>query len=639
MPGRGRLLGLLLACALALWPRAVRADEAPGLAGLDIEDLQKVEVITPSRRAEPLTEVAGAVTVLTEEDIRRSGATSLPEVLRLVPGVHVGRVDTDKWAVGIRGFNGLLENKHLVLLDGRPLTSPFAADVDWSNQSVPLETIARIEVVRGTWTSLWGADSFTGVINIVTKPASATQGAESVSLAGNEGLEQSLRYGGALGEDAFYRVYGKTSYKTGQRLGDDPGHGSQGSRDWAQNRGGFRLDWNNAFTDQLSLQGDLAGSEFEEGTGSFPQMAPPGERSSSTGYAQLTWDRATGLGTGLHFRTSYSREQQTVGDLQGTLNIWDAEFQDAMQTEGVHRLTWGLGLRHNWDSFENGAAVHMDNPSFSHTETSAFAQDKITVLPESLFLILGSKFDYLGRGALEIQPTARLLHTRQDQEFWAAVSRAVRAPNRWQNGGGYMVHYHGQDYRISPPDGLENEELIAYEAGYRRHLDKTLAFDLSFFANDYAKLTRLSLDQASHTGRLTNSLSGMAYGAESLLDWQALSWLTLRPSLSLIQQNFREFTGDERGDSLPKENTVAEAKLMVMGDLGHGLGLDFLFAYLDSPTENSAPGYCTLDGHLSWRAGEHLRLELIGQNLLGAQQEFSFLSVDTSLSLRVTWDF
>lgn len=639
MPARGRLLGLLLAGLLVLSSAAVRAEDAADLSGLDIGDLQKIEVVTPSRRSEPLNEVAGAITVLTEEDIRRSGATTLPEVLRLVPGVHVGRVDTEKWAVGIRGFNGLLENKNLVLLDGRPLTSPFAADVDWSNQSVPLETIERIEVVRGAWTSLWGADSFTGVINIVTKPASATQGAESVSLAGNEGLEQSLRYGGRLGEDAFYRVYGKTSYKTGQRLGDDPGHGSWGSRDWAQNRGGFRVDWNNAFTDQLSLQGDLVGAQFEEGMGSIPQMAPPGERSDSTGYCQLTWDRATGLGTGLHFRTSFTRGQQTVGDLRTTTNVWDAEFQDAMETEGVHRLTWGLGVRHNWDSFESGSAVHMDQPNFSHTETSAFAQDKITLLPERLFLILGSKFDYLGRGSVEVQPTVRLLHTQQEQEFWAAVSRSVREPNLWQNGGGYMVHYHGNDYQISPPDGLGNEELVAYEAGYRRHLDKTLSFDFSLFANDYDRLTKLSLDQATHTGRLTNSLSGMAYGAESLLEWQALSWLTLRPSVSLIQQDFREFTGDERGDSLPKENTVAEAKLMAMSDLGHGFGLDFLFAYLDSPTENSAPGYCTLDGHLSWKASEHLRLELIGQNLLGAQQEFSFLSVDTSLSLRVTWDF
>lgn len=613
-------------------------DDASNLSGMDMEDLMEVQVVTPSRRQEPLSQVAGAVTVLDEEDIRRSGATNIPEALKLIPGVHVAQTDTQTWAVGIRGFNGMFDNKHLVLLDGRPLTSKAQTNVAWGNESIPLETVKRIEVVRGAWTSLWGSDSFTGVINIITKRAAETQGWQSVSLVGTDGVEQTLRNGGSAGDDLYYRIYAKGSYQDGSELqGQD--RQATSTKDWGQGRTGARIDWKNAATDELSLQGELVRSQFTEGYGAMPHMAPAKEKENDSGFWQLTWDRATGLDTGLHFRSSYTRELTTDGGLEGTSNVWDAELQHALALGDRNLVSYGLGTRYYWDSFENKQDARMEDQRYYQLETSAFIQDKVTLIPDSLFLILGLKFDYMGSGNLETQPTVRLLQTFEEQEYWLAVSRAVRPANRWQDNGVYRVHYRGRDYDIYPTNSLASEELIAYEAGYRRHISKVLSAEVSLFANDYDRLTKLVLDDATHTGYLSNGLSGMSYGVETLLEWQARQWLTLRPSVSFIRQDFRQFDWNDHGDSMPKPTDVVETKLMAMTDLGHGVGLDMDCAYLDSPTEDRQPAYWTMDAHLSWKAREGLLLELIGQNLLGARQEFSVLEVDTGLSLRVTWDF
>lgn len=636
-----RNVAAFLFCAIFFFfvcPLGRAQEEASDLSGMEIEDLMAVQVVTPSRRLEPLAQVAGAVTVLDEEDIRRSGATNIPEALKLVPGVHVAQIDTEKWGVGIRGFNGMFDNKHLVLLDGRPITSTARTNVAWSNESIPLETVKRIEVVRGAWTSLWGADSFTGVINIITKRAAETQGWQSVSLVGTDGVEQTLRNGGSAGGDAYYRVYAKGGYQDGRQM-EDHTRQATSTKDWAQGRTGARFDWTNAYTDELSMQGELVQSQFNEGAGSMPHMAPSREKENYNGYWQLSWDRATGLDSGLHFRTSYTRDTDTDGGLEGTSNVWDAELQHALELGDRNLLSYGLGTRYYWDSFENKPDSRMEDQHFYRLETSAFLQDKMTLVPESLYLILGLKFDYLGSGTLEAQPTIRLLQTLEDQEYWLAVSRAVRPANRWQDNGFYRVRYRGVEYDIHPTDSLASEELVAYEAGYRRHLSKLLSMEISLFANDYDRLTKLQLNSATHTGELTNGLSGTSYGVESLLEWQARQWLTLRPSVSFIRQDFEQFSWDDHGDSMPKPTDVVETKLMAMTDLGRGVGLDLDFAYLDSPTEERLDSYCTMDAHLSWKARDGLLLELIGQNLLGARQEFSLLEVDTSLALRVTWDF
>lgn len=646
MPGRARgfllghfpgllLLGLLLIVAVAAVPAA--ADDQR-LEDLDLKELMEVEVVTTaSRRAEPLSQVAGAVTVLSEEDIFRSGATTIQEALKLVPGVHVAQTDTDKWAVGIRGFNGMLDNKHLVLIDGRPVTSSAAAGVYWGGSGVPLSTVKRIEVVRGPWTSLWGADSFTGVINIITKTAAETQGNQSVTMLGTTGFEETLRNGSTLGDEGHYRIYVNTAYRTGSWLTGSSGQ--RGSSDWKQGRTGFRADWTNAFTDALSFQGELTGSRIDDSAAGTPHIHDPKPTNTHTGYGQFSWDRALGLDSSVNFRTSYTREQTSIGDLEGVLNTADAELQYAAEQAGAHRFTFGAGTRYSWDQFTNGHAVSIDLKDPDSYETNAFVQDKITLSPRRFFLILGSKLDYFGQGQLEVQPTARLLYTRTDNEYWLAISRAVRADSRWQRDGSYRIRQNGVEYTVIAPGNLGTEKMISYEAGYRHTASRDLSLDLSLYVNDYDHLTKLEFDDAAKTATFANTLRGTAYGMEALLDWRAADWLTLRPSISLIDQRVYGVDKNPMGDSMPENGTQGELKLQALTTPWEGVGFDLLAGYIDSPTDPRVPGFLTLDAHASWQATDALLVEIIGRNLSEPHAQFSALKVGPSVDLRITWDF
>ena len=623
------------AILVLLVPVGVAAQEDE-LDALDLEELMDVEVITASRRMEPLSQVAGAVTVLDEEDIFHSGATSVPEVLKLVPGVHVAQFDTDKWAVGIRGFNGLLSNKHLVLVDGRPITSPTTAGVAWGN-TLPVNLIKRIEVVRGAWTHLWGSESFTGVINIITKTAEETQGGESITLVGTSGFEQSLRYGGELEKlNGFYRGYVKGAYKTGNMLSGD---GSNiGSQDWVKGQAGVRVDWENAYTDALSFQGDLIKSTIKDTASIGPRIYKPHDRYEYNGYGQLNWNRATGLGSGINFRTSYSRDTMNVGNISGANNVIDAEVEHAMEQSGIHRLTWGVGARYFWDrmDYERNTALNLKS-SYSLI-SNGYIQDRLT-LAEDVFLTLGGKLDYFGSGNLEVQPTARLLHTREDSEWWLAVSRAVRADTRLQRDATYMVDKGGTVYTFVASGDSKTEEMISYEAGLRHRPVDSFEYDISVYVNAYDNLLMVDYDSATRTATLENDLQGMTYGIEVLGDWTVNKWLEFRPSASLLYQDVESGLPLPSDDAAPIRGLGSEIKLQTLTKLTDTVGFDFLIGYIDAPINEPLPGYFTLEAHGSWRASKTLLFELTGRNLGEASNQLSRLKVGPSIDLRVTWDF
>jgi iron complex outermembrane receptor protein len=620
---------------LFLFSPAVRADD--DLSDLGLEELMQVEVASVTRRTEPLSRIPAAVTVLTEEDIFRSGATNVPEALQLVPGVHVAQMNTDRWAVGVRGFNGLLSNKHLVLVDGRPVTSPVITGVQWDN-IVPIGLVKRIEVVRGTRTSLWGAESFTGVINIITKNAYDLQGGQSVTTAGTRGASQTVRRGWRTGDDSAVAVYGTGEYLNGDWLSSKR-HERDGHQ-WSKVQGGLRADWENAFTDALSVQSDLVRSNTEEEMPGGPG-GPPETRSRSdvNGYVQFVWDRATGLDSNLRFRTSCTRDTAMLVDMDGGVNAVDAELTSAMERMGRHYLTWGLGTQYIWDDVYGEGPAKVDNEHIYNWTGSSFLRDRITLLPESLYLVTGLKADVLGGGDVELQPTVRLLYTRDDAEYWLAVSRGVRADMRYQRSGSYRFNVRGTDYLVKAPDNLKTEKLISYEAGYRQALTRDTRFDLSLYVNDYSELLMLELDHATHTAEVTNSLKGTAYGLEALFEWTAADWLTLKPSASLIFQNIYGLESGPVGDSMPEEGLGGEMKLQILTKPLKDVGLDLFFGYIDSPDQLHLPAYFSVDAHASWRATDTLMLELMGRNLGGSHKQFSDLAVGPSVDCRITWDF
>jgi len=625
----------ILVAVVANAPSATSADTQE-LAALDLEGLMEVEVVSASRRVESLTSVAGAVSILNEEDIFHSGATTIPDALKLLPGVHVVQMDIDRWGVGIRGFNGLLSNKHLVLVDGRPITSPTTGDVSWGNL-IPIANVKRIELVRGPWAHLWGADSFTGVINIITKTAAETQGAQAVTLLGTSGAEQGGRYGGAFGSTGYYRMYGRGGLSTENWSSEQ--EDKKGSEDWRRWQAGTRIDWENAFTDSLSFQADFVASGIYDGAGGSRQVYKPHERNTVGGYGQFTWNRALGLDSGINFRTSYTLSGVRVGDLKGDTNTLDAEIQHAVEQAGIHRLTWGMAGRYFWDTLQSGENTRINRENRYTFSANGFVQDRLTLVENSLYLTFGAKLDYFGERQVEVQPSVRLLHTRDNKEYWLAMSRAVRADTRWQRSGSYFVNVRGNTYTVNAPDSLATEKMTSLEVGHRRRFSPALQWDTSAYVNRYDELVSLIVDKAARTGSLSNSLKGTAVGFESLLEWDAADWLMLSPMASIIYQDIDLGDLNLMGESMPEEGFMYELKLQSRFKTSDATGLDILVGYIDGPTDKNIPGYFCLEAHAYWRPSDSLMLEFLGRNLGETTEQFSTLRVGPSADLRMTWDF
>jgi iron complex outermembrane receptor protein len=618
--------------------RAAGSDSDSRLEDLNLEELMDVEVVSPSRRKQSLENIAGSYTILTEEDIRRSGAKSIPEALQTVPGVIVTRTDTDKWAIGIRGFKGVFNSKQLILIDNRPITSPYFAEVLWGTQGLPIEMVKQIEVIRGPWTSLWGAESFNGFINIITKHAKELEGLKSVTTVGSDGVSELLIGGSKISDNGNFAVYGKGGYEAGKNY-TVFGHPEKGSRDWTTGTVGVRGDWENAFTDELSFQGAISHSKITE-------QSPPGnpfsadrDKNDVNGFAQFVWDRSTGVNSGIQFRSSYSRTIVTLQDLEGNLNTFDGELVYSGVQTGAHLITAGAGGRYFWEEFEQGKFVSVRNANFSRFDVSSFLQDRITLIEDELFLTLGMKLDYVEDGEVSPQPTARLLYTKDKQEYWLALSYANRYPSDWVHQGHYDVMYNGQRYFLDSTADLDNEELTSVEAGYRKIFDDDLKIDLSVFFNNYDQMVTMSFDPATRTASPVSSLEGITYGSEFALDWQALEWLILRPSVSVTLQDFPSVPGDGPGFSPPLNSPVYSYKLQAIAALSDSLELDLFSSYLNSLDDRDLSTGFDLSARLEWKASDKISLELIGSGLLNGVNDANYVITEPAVSMRLTWDF
>ena len=450
------------------------------LTKLSLEELMDIEVTLVSRKKEKLFETAAAAFVLTQEDIRRSGVTSIAEALRLVPGMVVARIDANKWAVSARGFNGRFAQKLLVLIDGRSAYTPLFSGVFWEVQDVLLEDVERIEVIRGPGATLWGSNAVNGVINIATRSAQDSQGGMAVVGGGTEERAVGqLRYGGRLGEDAYYRVYGK--YFDRDAFVD--AEGQDGADEWHMARGGLRLDWQADERNTLTTQGDIYGG----GTGQryrFAALEPPYQRvvddetQRAGGNILVRWEHLNSAKSDLALQVYYDRTEWDDVLMQEIRDTYDVDFQHRFALSARQEVVWGWGYRHTRDATRGGFEFSLEPARRGVNFFSFFAQDNIALTDRKLRLIAGGKFEYNDYTGFEYQPNARLLWTPQpEQTAWAAVSRAVRLPSRADD-----------DVRLAfltlPPGTiLDNtlpamvvgmgdrqmkaEKLHAFEAGYR----------------------------------------------------------------------------------------------------------------------------------------------------------------------------
>ena len=471
-PGRWLLLALPL--VLALCPGAVAAKQtAIDILGTSIEQLMDITVTTASRREETLSQVPAAVYVLTAEDIRRSRATSVPEVLRLVPGVQVAKIDNNKWAVSIRGFHSRTANKLLVLIDGRSIYDPLFAGVFWEAEEMAMKDIDRIEVIRGPGGTLWGANAVNGVINIITKHTRDTQGTQiSVGAGSVDRALLNASHSWAPSDSASARVYVR-GVERGEGYHPD---GSPGD-DATAGRTGFRVDMDLANASRLMFKGDAYNSSFGE------LQAAGGSRDVNQRGQSLTaqWRGSQQAGTETMAQVWYSRTELKHFALSEQRDTFDVELQRTRALSPDQTLVWGLDYRITRDDIQNGPVFGVQ-PTGRHDELySLYIQDSINFPDNGLRLTLGSKFEHNDYSGLEIQPNVRLAWLADPRTtFWGAVSRAVRIPSRLESD---LTSVFFQGNR-----SFDSVVLVAYEAGWRKEVTMELHVDLSALYNDYERL-------------------------------------------------------------------------------------------------------------------------------------------------------
>jgi len=603
------------------------------LATMSLEDLSNLRVSSVSKHDERITDAPAAIFVLTGEDIRRSGFTSIPEALRMAPGLEVARLDSHNWAITARGFNDLYADKLLVLIDGRSVYTPLFSGVYWDVQDTFMEDIDRIEVIRGPGATMWGANAVNGVINIITKSSKDTQGG---LLVGGFGTEEQgfagVRYGGSINDALFYRVYAKVFNRDDSALPS----GARNNDDWQSLRGGFRFDYEPSAQNLFTLQGD---AYYTEENQTFFLFTPaPGEE---THPSRIYTHGANILGRWTHSFTSeselklqsyYDRTSRHLDWFDEIRDTADIELQYRLQIGDYQNLQAGIGYRysdsHNLKS--NFTLSYFPLKRETHI-FNTFLQDDISIVKDRLHLTLGSKFEHNDFTGWEIQPSARLLWTPHHKySFWAAVSRAVRTPSQAD-----------LDARIAssilpgtPPTlvtlqgnpDFRSEILLAYELGYRVQPHRRVSADLALFYNDYDRLrsfepgaTDLSAFPAYVGVPLifANELHGHTMGGELAVNFQATDWWQWRASYSYIKMHLEREPGSQDtvssmdGDFSP-QHQVAFRSLM---DLPWNFQFDTMVRYVDT-LRGGIPSYVGLDLRLGWRPRRNLDISIVAQNLL-----------------------
>jgi len=517
------------------------ADGILELADRSLEDLVRQDVVVPamdmevstvSRTTSTVGRSPAAVFVITNEMIRRSGATNIPDLLRMVPGLQVARIDANKWAVSSRGFNGRFANKLQVQIDGRTAYTPLFAGVYWSEFDTLLDDIERIEVIRGPGATVWGANAVNGVINIITKNAHDTQGVYVKVGGGTEERDfASLRYGGTIGERLSYRIYGK-------HFNRDAAFSPLGAHDgWDFRRAGFRMDWDAdpCGIDHVTFQGDYhdgrTGITQTVPTPGFPfQQAVTEDLSKSGGNLLARWTHTYSEDSDTSLQFFYDHSGFTAAAGGHHQDVYDIDFQHRFRCASRHRIVWGLGYR-SVEICQVPAFTLALDPSDRRTDLySAFFQDRVTLLEDELLFTVGCKAEHNDFTGGEFQPTARLVWSPTPRASgWAAISRAVRTPSFVESHNGRLLlppvipNTPTWPMLLANPNML-SEELLAYELGYRAQPSETFYWDLALFYNVYERLQSFRYVNDPLVDPLTlqigNDMNGETYGVELACSWE-----------------------------------------------------------------------------------------------------------------------
>jgi len=610
------------------------------LKKLSIEQLMNLQVTSVSKRPERLSQTASAIQVITQEDIRRSGASSLAEALRLATNLQVAQVDSRQWAISARGFNSTTANKLLVLIDGRTVYTPLFSGVFWDVQEVPLQDIDRIEVISGPGATLWGANAVNGVINVITKDAKDTQG---LLLSGGGGTEQhgfgTVRYGAALGSRVRARIYGRgfdrdaTMRTNGQDAADD----------WYLGQGGFRMDWEASSASRATLQGDVY-------DGRISQPSPGADIAVSGGNVTAKWSRTISGKSSLAGQLYYDRTHRDIpGLFAEDLDTYDVDLQHGTRLGARHDVVWGLGYRLINDRIVNSSFLAFLPAHVARQWFTGFVQDEIALVPNRLHVALGTKIEHNDYTGFEIQPSGRVnWRLSPSGTLWAAVSRALRTPSRIDR---ELFARVSADSFLAGGPGFHSEEELAYELGYR-HQQGSLALSVATFYSRYHGLR--SLEQvyvnplAPDTVVIGNGQDGESYGAELTADYRVTDRWRLRAGYTELRVHVWPNPGSTDMSRGATESQAPDRQFFLLSsvDLPAHLGLAAWFRAIDDINNQVVPAYAELNVTLTWRPTSKVECSLVGQNLLHSRhREFGAAASPTRRDIQrgvygaVAWRF
>lgn len=598
---------------------------------------------TVSKAEENSFKSAAAIYVINRDDIKSSGATTIPEVLRMVPGLQVAHGESGQWVVTSRGFANGFANKLLVMVDGRTVYNSLFSGVYWGVQDVMLENIKQIEVIRGPGATQWGANAVNGVINIITETAANTQSGLASVTYGNNNDSVMARYGGKIANNSYYRIY--NSYyeeRNTQNL-----YNKTTGNDLRLNKGGFRIDYDEFEKDLITLQGDVYNSDIQLDS-SVPNTA--------TGFYKLKdnldihgsnitskWEHQISDKENTQLQFYYDQDTRNHSLLSRSAKTFDADFQYSNSLKEYHKLTSGLGYRSVQSDLEGTSFLLNFNPAKRQTRLySGFIQDEITLLPDKVFLTIGSKLEHNDFTGYQIQPSIKTSWlATQDQTLWASVARATRTPNISENDINIVVGTSGSSYTRQQGDkGFNSEKLIAYELGYRIRPTNNSIANIALFYNDYDDLRSAEFSGiTTENGRTFASVYPRNNGKSKAVGFEldgsirpTKKW-ELKSAYSYLKLDLDARAGstDAELEKEQKRSPKQQFNIQLRYDISSNINFDNMLYYVSGikVTDNYAntlkiPAYFRFDTHFGWQYSKNISFDLVGQNLLdGSHAEFS----------------
>jgi len=659
----------LLAASLALVAlpeNSLAQTRVPDLADVSIEDLMNIEISSASRKDERAADVPGAIFVITHDDIRRSGMSTLPDLLRLAPGVDVAQINSNKWAVSVRGFNALYANKLLVLVDGRSVYNRIFSGVLWDGEDLMLDDIDRIEVIRGPGAVMWGANAVNGVINIITKTTADTQGGLARVEVGRAGNQGAVRYGGTLGR-ASYRVYSQWTGRDQSLIApdvraDDASHSvtTKFRADWTMQPGTFVLEGDFTAGQARALWPNLGPST----AASDPIANDPSDSQGGHLLGRWTHVRAGGAALQVQSFVDLAGRQEPVGDYHRTAVDVDTQYHTTLGAR--QDLVTGAGYRFIDEKFDGRTGISLTPAQNDSSLFTAFLQDEIALFGNRLAVTLGGQVQYDSVSGAGVQPTARAIWKGLPrQRLWTAVSRALRTPSL--NEQGIRLDY--------PPVATESglplmvtargnpaaltETFADIEAGYRIEIGKTASMDVTGFTGRYEHLVTqepaapaiefVPAPQIHVTSHGGNLLSARTRGLELAVNWAPVPAWRLDGSYTTlhITPQLDAASHDPVADSTDGDAPQSQWQVHTAYAVGSRATLGVALFHVGPIEQIPVAAYTRVDITAQWWFTHRLSVMAIGQNLFdaahaefgGAGSLLMVTQVPRSASVRLRWEF